>query len=280
MKLIILAIFCSIAALTRADYWGTFRQDKCVGDGLRLFSAILYGIPRGESWEDHCANGPKVTLYGQVFDRPTKCYNRGPGIHMIGQFHVMDQTCLNLGNSGLFQGYELRVGAIRTSPLGRFILKMQGDGNLVLYRKSDNKAIWYTNTANSGATKAMMQFDGNFVVYTASNENKWMSGTNGRPMNYLKVQDDGDLVIYTMGTTNAQWSSNTNGYKTQTTNLRTESPDSTSVVDTGAMTIQEALPDTFVDIVHFDHDPNSAGDAAVAVGAPDEASNRTLDGVN
>ena len=278
MQLFVLAIFCSIAALTRADYWGTFKRDDCVGDGLRQHSSVLYGIPFGQSWESHCANGPKAIILGQTFDRPTRCKNQGPGINMWGEFDVKDASCVLRSGSILHQGYQMGIGSEINSPLGRFRLIMQSDGNLVLYRLSDYKPIWSSNTANSGASRALMQYDGNFVVYTANNVAKWSSETDGRPANYLTVQDDGNLVIYSKGSNSVQWASNTAGFKTKATNLRAESSDSASVEDIGAMTMQEALPNTTIGIVHFDHDPNTAG--SVAVGAPDQASNLTLGGTN
>ena len=268
MQLFVLAIFCSIAALTRADYWGTFKRDGCVGEGLRQHSSVLYGIPFGQSWESHCANGPKTTILGQTFDRPTRCKNQGPGINMWGEFDVKDASC---SGSALHQGYLMGPGAWINSPSSRFRLIMQLDGNLVLYRLSDYKAIWYSNTANSGAHRAIMQYDGNFVVYAANNVAKWSSQTYGRSANYLMVQDDGNLVIYSVGANTVQWASNTAGFKTKATNLSAESSDSASV---GAMTMQDALPSTTVGIVHFDHDPNTA------VGAPDQASNLTVGGTN
>ena len=193
---------------------------------------------------------------------------------MWGEFDVKDASCYtSQGARFLHQGYEMGIGAALNSPLGHFRLIMQSDGNLVLYRLSDYKPIWSSNTANSGASRALMQYDGNFVVYTANNVAKWSSETDGRPANYLTVQDDGNMVIYSKGSNSVQWASNTAG-----SNLRAESSDSASVEDIGAMTMQEALPNTTVGIVHFDHDPNTAGD--VAVGAPDQASNLTLGGTN
>ena len=191
---------------------------------------------------------------------------------MWGEFDVKDASCGGV----LYPGYEMGIGADITSRLGHFRLIMQSDGNLVLYRQHDSKTIWNSNTANSGAKRAIMQDDGNFVVYTANNEAKWSSQTYGRPGNYLMVQDDGNLVIYRGGSNTAQWASNMKGFKTKATNLSAESSDSASVENIGAMTMQEALPNTTVGIVHFDHDPDTAG--GVAVSAPDEASNLTLGG--
>jgi hypothetical protein len=61
---------------------------------------------------------------------------------------------------------------------------------------------------NSGATKATMQIDGNFVLYNSSNQAKWSTGTSGNPGAYLVMQDDGNLVIYTP-TGQAKWASGT-----------------------------------------------------------------------
>jgi hypothetical protein len=55
-----------------------------------------------------------------------------------------------------------------------------------------------------------MQSDGNFVVYDASNNPKWASGTWGQPGDTLAVQNDGNLVVY-QGST-PRWSSNTSGH--------------------------------------------------------------------
>ena len=101
MKLLVFAVICSIAALTCADKWGSFESGPCVGDGLRQYSSVLNGIPSGESWESHCANGPKTVIEGQTFDRPSSCVNAGPGINIWGFFDLKDASCLTMGNSAL-----------------------------------------------------------------------------------------------------------------------------------------------------------------------------------
>ena len=56
-------------------------------------------------------------------------------------------------------------------------------------------------TGGKGAQCAVMQGDGNFVIYntteyaTSSNA-LWATGTNGNPGAYLCAQDDGNLVVY------------------------------------------------------------------------------------
>ena len=162
------------------------------------------------------------------------------------------------------------------SPSKNFRLTFQQDGNLVLYRQSDRRAIWASNTANMAVMFCVFQSDGNLVLYTTNHQPRWSSNTFGR--NYLRVQDDGNVVIYKWLFNTPLWATGTHGHKAKATNLRTGSFNSTSDVNIGAMTMQEAPSNNSVGIIHFDHDPTSAG--GVAVGAPDQAPSRTLDGTN
>jgi hypothetical protein len=43
---------------------------------------------------------------------------------------------------------------------------------------------------------ALMQADGNFVLYTSSGTPCWQTFTDGNPGAYLNMQDDGNLVVY------------------------------------------------------------------------------------
>src|SRR5262249_13353254 len=83
---------------------------------------------------------------------------------------------------------------------------MQPDGNFVLYQF--NQAVWATNTGGSGGNRAAMQAGGNFVIY-ANNSAKWASNTYGSGGAYLKMQNDGNLVVY-KSNGGAVWASNTN----------------------------------------------------------------------
>ena len=239
MKLIIFAIICSIAALT------------CAND-------------MGNSAVDDVKNASSVSK---------------------GKFALNDMKSADWFNDkGIMpQGNQLGIGAALQSSSKRFRLNMQSDGNLVLYKEPEHLPIWHTNTVGRGGFRANLQHDGNFVVYTERSVPIWNSRTQDIRDNFLILQNDGNLVIYAtdeeglMNTNRkyAQWSSGTHG---RATNLRTESLNSTSVVNIGATMTQEALPYTLADIVHVDNDPHSACD--VAVGAPDQASNRALDGIN
>ena len=102
---------------------------------------------------------------------------------------------------------------------GRYtFLVMQKDGNLVMYRKRDGKAVWSSGTSGHPGAYAVMQPDGNFVVYRkGSGANPdvalWSSGTWGHPGAYAIMQDDGNFVVYRKGGSSsaggALWSSGT-----------------------------------------------------------------------
>ncbi|MFJ9821034.1 hypothetical protein ACIRU3_38425 [Streptomyces sp. NPDC101151] len=91
-------------------------------------------------------------------------------------------------------GTTLRAGWETRASLTR--LTMQSDGNLVMYRLRDNKALWSTRTYGHPGAYAVMQKDGNFVIYDAANRFLWNSNTADYPGAYALMQNDGEFVIY------------------------------------------------------------------------------------
>ena len=91
----------------------------------------------------------------------------------------------------------------------RFYLTMQTDGNLVLYQSKNGQstALWSTGTWQTSGQIAVLQKDGNFVLYDSNRNALWSSRTWDRPNAYLAVQNDGNLVVY-QGTM-PLWASNT-----------------------------------------------------------------------
>jgi len=81
---------------------------------------------------------------------------------------------------------------------GAFLLQYRSDGNLVeyYYDGSTYTAVWSSNTSGTSPGQAVMQTDGNFVVYDASSVQRWNSGTSGHPNAYLVLEDDGAIFIY------------------------------------------------------------------------------------
>lgn len=113
------------------------------------------------------------------------------------------------GTNVLNPGDQLTQGQLIRSADGRFIVVMQGDGNLVLYYY--NVPLWSSVTCcNSAINRAIMQGDGNLVLYDTGNAAHWSSNTHGYNGSYAVIQDDGNFVIY-QGST-PRWSSNTAGY--------------------------------------------------------------------
>nr|AQQ75175.1 hypothetical protein [uncultured bacterium] len=96
----------------------------------------------------------------------------------------------------LASGTRLSGGQSITSSNGRYRLLYQNDGNLVFYDDVDKVALWSSGTTGTAAGQALMQADGNFVVYTAQGAAVWASGTPGNDNARLVVQNDGNLVLY------------------------------------------------------------------------------------
>ena len=123
----------------------------------------------------------------------------------------------------LAAGESLGVNQSLQSENGQFLLIMQPDGNLVMYRGalSSESAVWSTETAGleplRRPTRAVMQDDGNFRLYSDVKNPTWDSGTDGNRGARLVLQDDGNLVIsgaggfdgYGVGQNGAVWTTNT-----------------------------------------------------------------------
>jgi peptidoglycan hydrolase-like protein with peptidoglycan-binding domain len=91
---------------------------------------------------------------------------------------------------------------------GRFELKFQSDGNLVIYQ--GGSALWGSGTNGAGGDRVIMQEDGNLVIYKSTGQAVWASGTSGSSNHHanLAVQNDGNVVIYRTGG-GVAWASNT-----------------------------------------------------------------------
>lgn len=91
---------------------------------------------------------------------------------------------------------QLAIGEELTSHNARVRLVMQGDGNLVLYRTDDGVPLWSSDTWQQPVTHAVMQQDGNFVLYTDEEKPLWATNTDGNPGAWIVLQDDGNVVLY------------------------------------------------------------------------------------
>ncbi|OFA06927.1 hypothetical protein [Duganella sp. HH101] len=88
-------------------------------------------------------------------------------------------------------------------------LVMQGDGNLVLYRTSDNAPLWHTSSWGHPGAVTVMQGDGNLVVYGPNpGEVLFHTSTYNNPGSYLQLLSSGNLVVKAANNT-VLWASNT-----------------------------------------------------------------------
>lgn len=108
--------------------------------------------------------------------------------------------------NSLSAGQGLDRGESLSSSTGKFVLKLQDDGNLVLQQGSD--VVWASGTDGQGIDRLAVQDDGNVVLY-AGGDAKWSTGTNGNSGVRFELQDDRNVVVYG-GDGQALWSSGTN----------------------------------------------------------------------
>jgi hypothetical protein len=88
---------------------------------------------------------------------------------------------------------------------GGFSLVMQRGGDLVLIDAAGG-SLWDSGTSTVGAF-AIMQNDGNFVVYDGNLNPLWASATYGNPGAFLMVQSDGTIAVRSPEGTRVLWSS-------------------------------------------------------------------------
>jgi hypothetical protein len=73
---------------------------------------------------------------------------------------------------------------------------MQGDGNFVIYNSANGQALWDTGTFDAGSY-IVMQGDGNLVIYPPGGGSAvWSSGTAGNWGVYASMQGDSNFVLY------------------------------------------------------------------------------------
>ncbi|OWA54377.1 hypothetical protein BV898_18781 [Hypsibius exemplaris] len=101
----------------------------------------------------------------------------------------------------LASGESLHIGQVMWSPSRTTQLRMQADGNLVVYRECDHQVIWASQSNysdfRSRPLSLLMQSDGNLVMYDARHTLVWASGTAGAPFtaSHLRLDDTGSLCI-------------------------------------------------------------------------------------
>jgi serine/threonine protein kinase len=98
----------------------------------------------------------------------------------------------------------------------KFRLTMQTDGNLVDYAEQGTRPLWESDTSGNFDAYAVVQADGNFVVYpkgkSAPAPGKptpalWFSGTYGHPGAFVELNSSGSVIVRGKGDGSILWSS-------------------------------------------------------------------------
>jgi len=96
----------------------------------------------------------------------------------------------------LAPGQRMPPGYALVAPNNTYNLQMQGDGNLVILLNGVPQ--WSTETNGNFGAYAVMQNDGNLVIYSAGGSVLWARpGASRVSGSRLVMQSDGNLVIYT-----------------------------------------------------------------------------------
>lgn len=110
------------------------------------------------------------------------------------------------GTDRLHTGQILRGGQYLSSANGLYELRVQMDGNLVLYRigaRMRPSAVWSTRTWGNRGVFLGNQGDGNLVLYRSRSVGGpvplWHSVTAGRGPSVLIMQNDGNVVLVASG---------------------------------------------------------------------------------
>ncbi|MFT7577772.1 MAG: hypothetical protein ACI9XZ_004175 [Alphaproteobacteria bacterium] len=149
LPLMFAAMLCLVfVSSASAAKWGRFKK-SCAGDGVAKYSAILHGIPFGQSWERACARQGAV-VGGKRFTRPSRCINRRTA--MWGEFIVRDRSCAR-------PRARLKWGSFKNN--GCVITNRQGWGmrsySAVLWGIPHGQS-WERTCARTGATVAGRRF--------------------------------------------------------------------------------------------------------------------------
>jgi hypothetical protein len=97
--------------------------------------------------------------------------------------------------SNMFSVHRLYPGQQLTPHHGsKYKAVLQGDGNFVVY--SNGKPLWHSHTNNSSVSQLVLQSDGNLVLYRKGGKVLWHTHTARKGKAVMKMQSDGNLVIY------------------------------------------------------------------------------------
>ena len=144
------------------------------GDG----NLVLYDSANHVLWTSNTSGNPGAYL--TLLDTGQLLVNGASGAPIWG------------GPGSLLPNATLASGQSASSPTGAYQLTMQAGGNLVLHHNAT--VVWSSGTSSAGA-HALLQGDGNLVVYSTTSQALWATNTDGNPGAYLVVTDDGKVSL-------------------------------------------------------------------------------------
>eukprot|EP01015_Nassula_variabilis_P032726 TRINITY_DN76_c0_g1_i5.p1 TRINITY_DN76_c0_g1~~TRINITY_DN76_c0_g1_i5.p1 ORF type:complete len:335 (+),score=89.57 TRINITY_DN76_c0_g1_i5:66-1070(+) len=160
---------------------------------------VLYDIDNKPLWASNTFNGHRLTIQD---DGNLVLYAEDGQVAWASNTDRTASRDFRQFNERdtLYAGQRLNQGDFLRSESGNYYAVMQGDGNFVVYvsRHWHHKnALWSTRTNGQGSAPryVILQNDGNLVLYDTKRP-LWASGTNGQAAYRLIIQNDGNLVIY------------------------------------------------------------------------------------
>ncbi len=101
------------------------------------------------------------------------------------------------GNA-LKPGEFLYPGDYLRSDNETYILRLQTDGNLVLFERTPLQEIplWASKTVGQSVHCLMMELSGNLSLYSTASKLLWSTATDSYPQAYLRITDQGEAVVF------------------------------------------------------------------------------------
>jgi hypothetical protein len=191
------------------------QKPSMIIDGLKTFRQMhineLLALPASWGARGSVAGVPQGLGAGKFV-----CHYAGDYKVCVQQLGPGEKNIAGVGAariaSVLPSGQQLSRNQALTSQNGQYHAILQNDGNFVVYAATPTSVvgwvpIWWTNTIGGfAAVRASMQADGNFVLYTAQGVPVWNTDTQGNGRCFLIMQNDGNLVLYNASNV-ALWSS-------------------------------------------------------------------------
>jgi len=198
-------------ASARHRLWATAtdnRAQRCELDMQPDGNLVLYDISHRVLWASNTDGHPGAEA-GIQSDGNFVVSRRGRALWAAGSDVPEPNARLKIGGDVLGPGEKLASSDSNSRlELRGITLRMQPDCNLVL--REGTRAIWASNTdGKSKDCKAILQADGNFVVYGGSGRKVWATDTDGHSYPVLALQIDRNLVLYSGTQHKAIWESHT-----------------------------------------------------------------------